>query len=71
MKNFKQAVISFVLESLYMLAPYTVRNVEFGKCHYCWTYADALEWLAAYDARDFGVTNIHDWNGEIIAYKAA
>jgi hypothetical protein len=69
MKKLIKFVKAFGFNSLDCLAPYTVINGQFGKCHFCWTYRAALEWLACYDA-EFGATYVLNFNGEQVARKS-
>jgi hypothetical protein len=71
MKKFKKAIVDFIINSVNCLAPYTVRNSHFKVMHHAWSYDAAMEWLKCYDARKFGATHIYDFNGELVAYKAA
>ena len=51
------------------LAPYCVINSRMKKEHFCWTWEQALKYVAAYNADVFGVTRVHSWNGNLIASK--
>jgi hypothetical protein len=66
-----KAIKNFIKNSLECLAPYMVRNAHFGKLHLCWTRKAALEWMACYDAADFGTTELFGFNGELIGHVAA
>lgn len=59
----------FFRNSVDCLAPYTVINSDFGKCHFCWTLEQAHEWVDCYDVNVFGITRIYNFNGEILARK--
>lgn len=41
-------------------APYAVVDCD-GNTYYCWTWAGALSWVAACDARAFGTVSV--WKG--------
>jgi hypothetical protein len=67
MKKFIKAVKSFVVNSAACVAPYSVWSPHNGRTHLCWSYAKALEWIAAKNTRVFGVAYIMNFNGEVIA----
>jgi hypothetical protein len=59
---------AFLIESWHFnFAPYTVINSKTGKYHYAWKWSDALEWMACYSAKHFGVTKVVDRRGEFVA----
>lgn len=63
--------MKMIIKTLECFAPYMVRNVQFGKMHLCWSRSAALEWLACYDAEDFGTTEVFGFTGNLIASKYA
>lgn len=69
MRKFPQSVKAFIRNSFDCLAPYTVYNVEMRKEHFCWSLKEVFDWLACYDAESFGITEVRNFNGEVVAAK--
>ncbi len=50
-------------------APYAVVNKEMGVTHFAWSYKAALQWLACYDAGNFGPSFVFGFTGRVVAAK--
>lgn len=70
MKKLLKKIQNEVKATIAEFAPFAVINSACGKTHYCWSYKAALEWLACYDAGNFGTTWVFNFFDKPIACKA-